>query len=133
MSFDQWKQAVMAGDVAAVSQLLENNVALRGRINEQIFPFDSSAVFQCRENLDLIDVLLLHGADLNLKTGWWAGGFGILEGVSPEVADPLIERGATVDIWSAVGLDRVDAVRDILNGSLALVTAPGGDGKHPLL
>jgi hypothetical protein len=27
-------------------------------------------------NLPLLDLLLAHGADLNLKTAWWAGGFG---------------------------------------------------------
>ena len=48
---------------------------------------------------------LRYGADLNLKSEWWAGGFGLLEhGCTPEQAAPLIARGAIVDIFAAAHL-----------------------------
>ncbi len=129
---EQWIAAVKAGDVDRVSQLLGDHPQLVETINDPVFPFESPAAFQCRENLPLLDLLLAHGADLNQKTGWWAGGFGILEGIEPAVAQPLIDRGARIDIWSAVGLDRVDEVIRLLNQNPDLITARGGDGKHPL-
>ena len=129
---EQWQKQVSAGDVDAVRRLFAEHPGLAEHVNDPRFPFDRSAVHVCRENLPLIDLLVEHGAQLNQKSSWWAGGFGILEGLSPEAAAPLIERGATVDIWAAVCLNDHDAVREMLSADPELVRAPGGDGKHPL-
>ena len=128
----KWIDAVMRGDVADVRRLFANHPELRAHVNEPHFPFDSSSVFQCRDHLEMVDVLLENGADLNQKTRWWAGGFGVLEGATIEVAEPLIARGATVDIWAAVSLNRLDRVADLLDEDPDLITARGGDGKQPL-
>ena len=81
----------------------------------------------------MIDVLIAHGADLNLKSAWWAGPFGILEhDLTPEEAAPLIARGAVVDIFAAAHLGMIDRVRELLDGDPALVAARGGDGKTAL-
>ncbi len=34
----------------------------------------------------MIDVLLSHGADINLKSDWWAGAWGLLETADPSAA-----------------------------------------------
>ena len=44
----------------------------------------------------------------------------------------LDERGATIDIWSAVSLDRLHDARRLLDEDPTRINAPGGDGKHPL-
>ncbi len=129
---DQWRAAVERGDTDAVRSLYAKHPELSDHVNAQIFAFDSSAIFCGRENIELVDLLLEHGADINQKTGWGAGGFGILEGVTPDVAQPLIERGAIVDIWAAVGLNDMERTRQLLERDPSLITAPGGDGKHPL-
>ena len=129
---DRWKTALEHGDTGAVRALFAAHPELSDHVNDQIFAFDSSAIFCSRQNIELVDLLLEHGADINQKTGWGAGGFGILEGVTPEVAEPLIARGAIVDIWAAVGLNDIRRTCELLDQDASLIAAPGGDGKHPL-
>lgn len=129
---DQWKDAIERCNVDAVRDLFDKHKDLVAEVNSKIFAFDSSAIFVCRENVEMVDLLLQHGADINQKTGWEAGGFGILEGIEADFAEPLIERGAVVDIWGAVGLDRMDRAHELLQDAPHLVTARGGDGVHPL-
>ena len=86
-----------------------------------------------KKNLPLLDVLLAYGADLNLKSAWWAGGFGLLEyDCTPEEAAPLIERGAIVDVFAAAHLGMFDRLRELVDRDPSLVHARGGDGKTPL-
>lgn len=127
-----WMAAVTRGDTAEVRSLFVRHPELAKHVNEPLFAFDSPALFACRDRLELVDLLIEHGADLNKKTEWWAGGFGILEGVGASTARPLIERGATVDIWVAAGLDDFDRVRQLLDADPELIRARGGDGKHPI-
>ncbi|MBT8399020.1 MAG: hypothetical protein KJO98_00970 [Rhodothermia bacterium] len=127
-----WMTAVSRGDVAEVRALFNRHPELAEHVNEPLFAFDSPALFACRDNLELVDLLIEHGADLNKKTDWWAGGFGIIEGVDASIARPLIERGAIVDIWAAVALDDLERVEELLDGDPGLVRARGGDGKHPI-
>src|SRR6516225_896966 len=89
--------AVQIGDVDQVRRLLQSHGDLVSRINEPMFGFKSPAVHVARTNLDLLDLLLAHGADLNARTRWEKGGFGVLEQVSPEQAAPLLAHGAEVD------------------------------------
>jgi len=79
----------------------------------------------------MIDVLLEGGADINARTQWWAGGFGVLDGNTP-LAPFLIERGATVDVHAAARLGMLERVMEIVDGDPDLVHARGGDGQTPL-
>ena len=124
--------AVETGDVDQVRQLLRSHRDLVSRINEPLFPFKSPAVHVARTNLDMLDLLLDHGADLNARTSWEKGGFGVLEQVNPEQAAPLIARGATIDIWAAANLGMMVEVASLIAKDPALVHAKGGDGKRPL-
>jgi hypothetical protein len=74
-------------------------------INEPMFDFKSPAVHVARNNLELLDLLLAHGADVNARTSWEKGGFGVLEQVNPDEAAPLIARG-TVPGVSLGGIRR---------------------------
>jgi len=129
---EAWSAAVMSGDVEGVRRLLRAAPDPAALANARVFAFDSPALFHCRGNLPLVDELLAHGADINLKTGWGPGGFGILEGIDPALAEPLIRRGAVVDIWSAVHLNRTADVTRLLDERPERAVARGGDGKHPL-
>ncbi len=80
----------------------------------------------------MIDALLKAGADLNAKSRWWAGGFGVTHSASPELAAYAIERGADVDIHAAARLGLIDRVRELVERDPSLVHARGGDGQTPL-
>jgi hypothetical protein len=120
-------------DVACVRELLDEHAEVRAAVNEPISHFDSRPVARAKKNLPMLDVLLAHGANLNLKSAWWAGGFGLLEyDCTPEEAAPLIARGAVVDVFAAAHLGMFDRLRDLVLAEPSLVHARGGDGKTPL-
>ena len=130
---DQFFAAVDRGDIDRVRELLANHADVRAAINEPRGPFCGRAVMMARTNLPLLDVLLAHGADLNLKSAWWAGGFGVLEtDLTPAEAAPLIERGAIVDVFGAAHLGMLDRVKALVDADPSLVHARGGDGRTPL-
>jgi ankyrin repeat protein len=127
-----FKAAVEAGDVDDVRQLLQSHADLVTMINEPLFSYKSPAVHVARTNLELLDLLLAHGADLNVRTSWEKGGFGVLEQVNPAEAASLIARGAKIDIWAAANLGMLAELRTLIAGDPSLVHAKGGDGKRPL-
>src|SRR5262245_7042198 len=127
-----FKAAIEAGDVDHVRQLLQAHPDLVARINEPMFSFDSPAVHVARTNLELLDLLLAHGADLNTRTSWEKGSFGVLEQVNPDEAAPLIARGARIDVWAAANLGMMAELVDLIADDPSAVCAKGGDGKRPL-
>ena len=130
---EQFLIALHAGDVERVRTLLEDHADVRAAVNEPISHFNSRPVARATKNLPLLDLLLAYGADLNLKSTWWAGGFGLMEShCTPEEAAPLIERGAVVDVFAAANLGMFDRLRELVDRDPALVHARGGDGKTPL-
>ena len=130
---EQFVIALRDGDVPRTRELLEQHAEVRAAVNAPIGYFDGRPVAMVRDNLALLDLLLAYGADLNLKSDWWAGGFGLLEShISPEEAAPLIARGASVDIFAAAHLGRFDRVVELVEADPSLVHARGGDGKTAL-
>lgn len=127
-----FKAAVEAGDVDRVRQLLQSHPDLVAKINAPMFGFKSPAVHVARTNLELLDLLIAHGADLNARTGWEKGGFGVLEQVNPDEAAPLIARGARIDVWAAANLGMMAELAALIAGDPSFVHAKGGDGKRPL-
>src|SRR5205814_6855615 len=106
-------KAVKSGDVAAARRLLEQSPGLRRHVNRPMFAFGQRPVGVARDNLPMLDLLLEYGADINLKSDWWAGGFGVFDGVDPAHADALVARGATPDINAAAHLGRLDLVKEM--------------------
>lgn len=124
--------AVKSNDADKVRELLANDSELRTQINEPWFDFDGTAVLVARHDRPALDVLLEFGADINARSKWWAGGFGIMDGVDAATADYLMSRGAKLDIHAAAALGRVDDVRAFLDADPSLAYARGGDGQTPL-
>lgn len=130
---EQFESAVREGDAERSRELLERHSDVRARINEPHFDFDSPAIHQAKRNLALVDVLLEHGADINARSTWWAGGFGILEwGLTLDQAEPLIQRGARLTSWAAAVLGMYDALKAMLLARPDSANERGGDGKTPL-
>ena len=130
---EEFREALYAEDVQRVRALLERHAEVRQAVNAPIGHFDSRPVMAAARNLPLLDLLLAHGADINLRTAWWAGGFGVLEyDMTPEQAVPLVARGAIVDVFAAAHLGMLDRLRELVERDPSLVHARGGDGKTPL-
>jgi hypothetical protein len=120
-----------ADDAAGVRAFFQRHPELRRWLNEPVAAFDSPPVIHVRSRA-MLDVLLESGADIDRRSQWWAGGFGILDWVRPDIAAYAIERGATVDAHAAARLGRIETLRELLAGDRALVHARGGDGQTPL-
>jgi len=78
-AFGQFKLAVNTEDVSKLRTLLERNPKLAERLDEPAFAFDSPAVVHRKRNREMLEVLLDAGADINRKSDWWAGGFGVMD------------------------------------------------------
>jgi len=127
--------AVTSDDVAAATECLKRHPELRSRLDDPLpgLPFDSTVLLAAvwRRNIPMIELLLAHGANINQRSHWWAGGFGVLDD-DHGLADFLIERGANVDIYAASRLGRLDTIRLLLDEDRSGVHARGGDGQTPL-
>ena len=124
-------RAFRSDDADRVRGLLDGHPELRAMINEPAGPFDSPPILNVRSRA-MLDVLLDAGADINARSRWWAGGFGLLDSAKPELAAYAIERGAIVDVHAAARLGRMDRLRELIAADPALVHARGGDGQTPL-
>jgi ankyrin repeat protein len=128
--------AIKANDAAAVRLVLTRHPSLASRIDQPLpdVGFDEPALLAAvhKQNRDMIDALLDFGANINQRSLWWAGGFGVLDSAGPDLAAYLIARGATLDIHSTARLGHVERVRELLHSNPGLVHARGGDGQLPL-
>src|SRR5262245_38232241 len=106
-------QAFDADGAARVRDIFTRHPVLKTMVDAPIGAFDSPAIIRVRSR-EMLDVLLDAGADINGRSRWWAGGFGILDCASPEVAAYAIERGATVDVHAAARLGLMDRLRGLL-------------------
>ena len=129
-------EAFNANDTASVDAILGANAGLRAMLKRPLphDPFGSTVLMPAARagNLGMIDVLIRHGADINARSEWWAGSFGLLDFCDPAVAPALIARGANVDVHSAARLGMLDALVHLLDQNPKLVHARGGDGQTPL-
>src|SRR5688572_13299912 len=123
-------RAVEDDDVGRARRVLGDST-LRDHVNDPIGPFDSPAIIHVR-SAAMLDVLLASGADINARSRWWAGGFGLLDLAKPDVAAYAIERGATIDAHAAARLGLTDALHRLLAGDSQMAHARGGDGQMPL-
>jgi ankyrin repeat protein len=127
--------AIKADDPSAARRVLQEHVELKARLNDPIPGGDFGATPLLAAlpwgNREMLDLLLQSGADINQRSHWWAGSFGVLDddhGLSPW----LIERGARVDVHAAARLGMMPELAALIAAEPALVHARGGDGQTPL-
>jgi hypothetical protein len=127
----QAAEAFRADDAVRLGELLDLHPFLKSLVNEPLLSFDAPPIVHVRSRA-MLDVLLAAGADINARSRWWAGGFGLLDWASPEVAAYAIERGARVSVNAAARLGLVDTLRARVSADPSSVHARGGDGQTPL-
>lgn len=118
-------------DAKGLEELLDREKAVRDRLDNPLFSFDQPAIVATGDPA-IAKVLLRFGADPNARSRWWAGGFGALDFANEAKAQVLLDGGANFDIWSAAVHDKVEVMRELLQGNRQLANAPGGDGRPPL-
>ena len=134
-------EAVREGDARQAASLLSGDANLRAQINAPWFDFDAPAIVYSAGagRRKMVDVLLQNGADIDIKSDWWAGGVsamnwvaGSMMGYNRELAEYLIERGATIDAHAAAGLDLPDKLHALIDENPDVVNERGPDGMTPL-
>lgn len=126
-------RAVCGYRVEEARALLEEHPELKRRLDDPLGPFDGTLLISARPHLEMVDLLLDYGADINRKSAWWAGGFGILEAdLDPKLVSALVERGAEVTVWAAAHQGDIARLGQLLQEDPGLVHARGGDGKTAL-
>jgi ankyrin repeat protein len=131
----QLAAAFDANDAGRVREILHENPELKGGLSEPHpgAAFGATPLMTAvnRGDRAMAEVLLDAGADIDARSHWWAGGFGVLD-VQTELTAWLIERGATVDVHAAARLGMLERLRELVGADPALVHARGGDGQTPL-
>ena len=130
-----FEEAVHANDAGTVGRLLDAHPLLCATLNEPLprGAFGATPLLVAVQHKDtaMIDLLLRHGADINARSRWWAGGFGVLD--SESGLEPfLIDRGARVDACAASRLGMLDTLAHLVASNPAVVHRGGGDGQTPL-
>lgn len=129
---DRLRDALHRRDANAVRDLVRQIPALRTRLDDPIFAFDSPAIVAFAADAAIVNVLLALGVDPNRRSSWWAGGFHALHVATGEAAERLIAAGAIPDACAAAHLDRVELLARLVEEEPARVHERGGDGQTPL-
>jgi ankyrin repeat protein len=127
--------AVRSNDAGNVREVLGRFPELTASLDEEMVggSFGATPLLAAvyHGNREMVDVLLEAGANINQRSHWWAGSFGVLDHHGP-LADFLIERGAVLDAHAAARLGRIDQLRELIANDPSVVHARGGDGQLPL-
>ena len=134
-SIKKLAKLIATGDAEGIRQLADTDPELRASLEDEIpgGHFGATPLLMARAsgNVAVIDALLDIGANIDGRSHWWAGSFGVLDG-DPKLAQHLIDRGATVNINAAAHLGMIDRVKELLDADPTLVHHRGGDGQTPL-
>ena len=128
--------AVKDNDLRRLRSVLAEHPDLKAVINRgsDELGFGSTPLIAAvrQSNRAMIDTLIAAGADIRVRSDWWAGGFSVLESASEDMVPFLLERGAELDATAAARFGMLDRLGAILAADPGAVHSRGGDGKMPL-
>lgn len=125
------RKAFRDNDVEAFRRVLQQYPVLKTRINEPVGDFSAPLINHVR-SAAMLDAMLEAGADINARSHWEPGSFGLLDSAPPDVAAHAIERGAIVTVHAAARLGMMEKLKELIGADPQLVHARGGDGQTPL-
>src|SRR5436309_2296444 len=89
-----------ARGTAPVRAALASHPELKSTIDAALphGPFGQTAILAAvqNRNLEVVDLLLASGADINVGSHWWAGSFNVLDETDAAFLPALLDRGATM-------------------------------------
>jgi ankyrin repeat protein len=124
-------KALRDDDAAEFRRVLKQYPALQARINEPAADFGSPLINHVKSRT-MLDAFLDAGADINARSKWAPGSFGLLDNAPADVAAHAIERGAIVTAHAAALLGMMEKLKELIAADPQLVHARGGDGQMPL-
>jgi len=125
------RKAFHDDNVEAFRRVLQQHPVLKARINEPVGDFGAPLINHVRSSA-MLDALLDAGADVNARSHWDPGSFGLLDLAPPDVAAHAIRRGAVVTVHAAARLGMMEKLKELVSTDPQLVHARGGDGQTPL-
>ena len=127
--------AVRARDAAGVKRALAQFPELAGHLDEPMpdHGFGATPLLGAvyAGEREIVEILLDAGADINARSRWWAGSFGVLDHHGP-LTEFLIARGAFVDAHAAARHGLLDRLKTLVTADPGQVHTRGGDGQTPL-
>ena len=133
---DVLHKAIRDNDAAAARAALRDHPDLKSTIDAALphGSFGQTAMLAAvqKRNLDIVDLLLASGADINIGSHWWAGSFNVLDETDAAFLPALLERGATMTPHAAARLGLIDRLRELIEADPSMVHKRGGDGQLPL-
>jgi ankyrin repeat protein len=125
-------RAVRGGDLETVRAIASAAPAIVRATDPRCFGATPLIRAVDADHRQMVDLLLELGADIDQRSDWWAGGFGVLDSASDEMAAHLLQRGATLTPHAAARLGKVGELRAMLAADPSVAHARGGDGQTPL-
>lgn len=128
----EFVRAVKSGDADSVRSMAGANPALVGANDPDCFGATPLIHAVAAVDRAMVDLLVELGADIDQRSDWWAGSFGVLDSASDEMSQHLLQHGATLTPHAAARLGMIDRLRAMLDSDPSIVHARGGDGQMPL-
>jgi len=125
------RKALRDDNVEAFNRVLQRYPVLKTKINEPVGDFGAPLINHVRSS-GMLDAMLDAGADINARSNWAPGSFGLLDLAPPDVSAHAIQRGAIVTVHAAARLGMMEKLQEIISANPQLVHARGGDGQTPL-
>jgi ankyrin repeat protein len=125
------QKAIRNDDPEEFRRVLKQYPILKAKINEPVGAFGSPLIVHVKSRA-MLDAFLKAGADINSRSKWAPGSFGLLDSAPPEVAAHAIQRGAVVTVHAAARLGMMEKLEELIAADPQLVHARGGDGQMPL-
>jgi ankyrin repeat protein len=124
--------SIRGGDRETASRLISLDPALANAHSPVDFEAPPLNLAAGRDDLPMIELLLQHGADVNGKSTWWAGGFGALDFCDLRTAQLLMKHGARLTAHAASRLGLGERLKALIDQNPDVVYERGGDGQFPL-
>jgi ankyrin repeat protein len=125
------RKALHDDDPAEFRRVLKQYPALKIRLNEPVGDFGSPLINDVKSTA-MLDAFLEAGADINARSKWAPGSFGLLDAAPPGVAAYAIKHGAIITAHAAARLGMMKELKELIEADPQLVDARGGDGQMPL-
>ena len=129
-------KSLETGDLDKIRSMVSDRPELLDCYNYRSFGATPLTMACLSNRLALVKLLLELGADPNRKSEWEMGPWSPLHCAvfrrDKALAELLLSYGATMDVHTAAGLGRCEAVAKLLDSDPSRVNEKGGDGCHPL-